>query len=252
MGASNVKAAYVLWGRLPDRAFRLLTYMALVSLDGDGESTKARRYFAGRADLAAALGRAVPDEPDEADQSPPALTARRARHAAFEAVRGALAELRRVGAIREVRRGGFRFQSEYELVLDLWTVQAEAQGEPAPTSTQVEDQEQGEPAPTTQGEPGSQEQGEPARRSRVSLPPRNHVGTTDEESRGQPHLLRSSNQGAGPLLGSDDEYEAARALLTQAGPDAYGAAMAEAHERNPDASTRDVVLAVASSLRAAS
>ncbi len=35
MGASNVAKCYTRWQHLPDRAFRALVYMALVSLDAD-------------------------------------------------------------------------------------------------------------------------------------------------------------------------------------------------------------------------
>jgi hypothetical protein len=50
MGAGNAKAVYALWGHLPHAPFRLLCYMALVTLDDDP------RYYAGTEGLAVALG----------------------------------------------------------------------------------------------------------------------------------------------------------------------------------------------------
>ncbi|WP_168220927.1 hypothetical protein [Actinomadura sp. WMMA1423] len=95
-----MKAVYDQWSTLPNTAFRLLVYMALVSLDADDPPM----FWGGRADLVAALGRELPDEDDE---SPEAALA---RQAAFKAVRDATNQLAKRGAICLVRaaRGGRR------------------------------------------------------------------------------------------------------------------------------------------------
>ena len=100
MGASNVKAVYAQWGDLTNNAFRLLAYMALVSMDADNPP----RYWGGREDLAAALGREVPPENDD----DPEVT--RKRNVAFKAQRDATGVLSQRGAIKAIKnaRGGQR------------------------------------------------------------------------------------------------------------------------------------------------
>lgn len=79
MGAGNVSLAYICWAKLPDRAFRLLTYMALVSMDTD----RPPRFWGGYPALARAVGRNTPDvlggNATDAEK--------KARTADFEAVR---------------------------------------------------------------------------------------------------------------------------------------------------------------------
>lgn len=77
LGAGNVAGAFDSWSHLPDRAFRALAYMALVSLDRDDPP----RYWGGRGALAKALGLAD----DEAGH---------------RAVKRAVAQLVRAGAIK--------------------------------------------------------------------------------------------------------------------------------------------------------
>ena len=89
MGARNVKRVYDRWHDLPHLAFRGLAWMALRSMD-DHEPPL---YYAGRVDLARALGRAVPEE----DEDDPYVT--KERVAAFKSVRDVLRELARRGAI---------------------------------------------------------------------------------------------------------------------------------------------------------
>ncbi|WP_242892503.1 hypothetical protein [Actinomadura litoris] len=100
MGAQNVKAVYEHWPDLPNSAFRLLAYMALVSKDADTPP----KFWGGRRDLAAALGRQLPPEEDD---SPAAVAQRRA---AFKAARDATTLLSKRGAIRlaKAARGGSR------------------------------------------------------------------------------------------------------------------------------------------------
>jgi hypothetical protein len=79
MGATNVSLAYLRWAQLPDRPFRLLTFMSLISLDTD----MPPRFWGGYPSLARALGRKTPDHPQ-----PDATAAqKKARNADFEAVR---------------------------------------------------------------------------------------------------------------------------------------------------------------------
>src|SRR3954451_14860175 len=86
VGASNVAAAFAFWSRPlreKQRAFRLILYMALVSIDKDDPP----RFWGGRDDLAvAALGRDVTAGDAE-------------RRAAYEAFRASVADLTKCGAI---------------------------------------------------------------------------------------------------------------------------------------------------------
>lgn len=76
MGAENVSRVFTYWTHLPDRAFRALSYMALVSIDQD----MPPRYFGGYLALARILGREVSADPVTDAE-------RRARKAAMESVR---------------------------------------------------------------------------------------------------------------------------------------------------------------------
>ncbi len=95
MGATNVQLAYARWSHLPDRAFRLLAFMCLVSMDGEDPP----RFWQGRESMALALGRMVPDEPADSDVSARAEAFRKARRADFEAVKSALRDLRNSGVV---------------------------------------------------------------------------------------------------------------------------------------------------------
>ncbi|MCA4132948.1 hypothetical protein [Arthrobacter sp. M4] len=114
MGAGNVALAFAHWASLDDRSFRVLCRMALVSMD-NGNPPK---YFAGRDDLAAALGKEVPAKPDDADLSPEAEAARKARASVHEIVRKAVARLAREGAIVSSGDARFKNRAEYSLHLD--------------------------------------------------------------------------------------------------------------------------------------
>jgi hypothetical protein len=151
MGATNVTLVYAHWTRLDGAPFRVLIYMALVSLDADDPP----RYFGGWEALANALGRQLPPKDD------PGQKAQRERAAAAEAVRVAVRQLTRAGAVSTLRPAGAGHRAEYALHLPA----PEPQGEPAP-------EPQGEPAPEPQGEPAPKEQ------------QRNHRGI----QRGEDHL----------------------------------------------------------------
>lgn len=102
MGRANVAAAFAIWGRagLSHRAFRLLVFMANVSLDKeDGAGRSPRVYFGGSEALATSLGY---DRPDDSGQ---------------RQVRKCLTELRRAGVLRDVRAARSGAVAEYELLL---------------------------------------------------------------------------------------------------------------------------------------
>jgi hypothetical protein len=104
MGATNVQTVYARWGHLPDRAFRLLAYMALVTMDSD----TLPKFWQGRESMAVALGRMTPEEPADSDVSERAESFRKARSADFQAVKIALQVLTRCGVVvvdKSARRG---------------------------------------------------------------------------------------------------------------------------------------------------
>lgn len=113
MGAGNVSLAFANWASLDDRSFRVLCRMALVSMDNGNPP----RYFAGRDDLAAALGKALPAKPDDTDDSPAAEAARKARASVYEVVRKAVARLVNEGVIVSSGDARFRNRAEYSLYL---------------------------------------------------------------------------------------------------------------------------------------
>jgi hypothetical protein len=92
MGARLVSATYAHYGHLPDRAFRLLIYMALVCKD----ETKAPTYYGGREALATALGAAE-------------------NEAGFHAVKRCIATLVEAGAVSREMQGYHGKRSEYRL-----------------------------------------------------------------------------------------------------------------------------------------
>ena len=113
MGAANVALAFANWASLDDRSFRVLIRMALVSLDTDNPP----RYYAGREDLAAALGKTVPAKPADDDTSEAADAARKARASVYEVVRKAVARLVKEGVIVSSGDARFRNRAEYSLHL---------------------------------------------------------------------------------------------------------------------------------------
>ena len=110
MGAGNVKAVYAQWRQLPHAPFRLLAYMAVVSLDAPDGNIPARLFFAGREAMAVALGSMPPPEnPDD-----PAVM--RERRAAFgRRSDRALKELVETGAVRRVKAAGHYSNAHYAL-----------------------------------------------------------------------------------------------------------------------------------------
>lgn len=109
MGARNVAGALAMYPDLGHRAMRLLVGMSLRSLDQPNELYPARRYFAGRDDLAEILGYRLPAAPDTSD------AAARRRTSAYVQVRKALAELIAANAIVRCVDGHGGRRSEYHL-----------------------------------------------------------------------------------------------------------------------------------------
>lgn len=124
MGAGNVAQVYARWAHLPDRAFRLLVFMSLISLDHDAEP----KFWGGREQLAGALGRITPPEPAQGDTSARAEQARKDRRADFEAVKSGIRDLVDNHVIEVASRARPGRNAEYRLCLDA----PKGKGEPAP------------------------------------------------------------------------------------------------------------------------
>jgi hypothetical protein len=105
MGAGNIRLVYVYWHDLPGAPFRALVYMALRTRDNEPEP----QFWAGREELAFALGRIVPPVTDN--------ESRRVRRAAFQAVKDATGVLLRRGAIATAERAGPGRNAVYALRL---------------------------------------------------------------------------------------------------------------------------------------
>lgn len=95
MGSANVRAVFASWSFLDDKAFRLLAFMALITMDDDADML----YWGGREMLCAALGRMTPAAPAEADSSARAESARATREADFQAVKRGIRQLVKSGAV---------------------------------------------------------------------------------------------------------------------------------------------------------
>lgn len=109
MGYGNVKAVYGVWGDLPDGAFRLLAYMALIAKDEDDPP----RFYGGRETLAYALGWAVEDK----RTTDPVEIAKREQ--AFKSVHRTLGILKKAGAITTLVAAAPGRTAEYGLNLTV-------------------------------------------------------------------------------------------------------------------------------------
>lgn len=114
LGAGNVKLTYARWPDLPDLPFRVLAYMALVSMDED----PAPSYWGGWEALALAAGRVVPDRSDD-----PGMV--KVRRAALKAVNSATRTLIDRGAIRVKQAAAPGRNATYELIFANRTVHGE-------------------------------------------------------------------------------------------------------------------------------
>jgi hypothetical protein len=115
VGAGNVKLVYARWYDLPDLPFRLLAYMALVSMDGD----LAPSYWGGWESLALAAGRLVPERNDAAKD---VVKVRRAALKAVNVATGVLLDRR---AVRVKTAAAPGRNTTYELMLANRTVHAD-------------------------------------------------------------------------------------------------------------------------------
>lgn len=171
MGARHIAAVYAHWSELPDQAFRLMTYMALVIPDAHAVPT----FWRGRRDLAFGVGRPVED----GKPIPPATS---------QVIKRTIRTLTQAGAIT-LTYGGWRGKNaEYRLNL-------------APTGKGVTDRTPLEP----QGEPergslGDRERGTSSdpkgghlvnERGSSNVPPRSTEET--EERQGGIQLTSPSN-----------------------------------------------------------
>jgi hypothetical protein len=208
MGASNVSAAFRMYPDLPHRAFRLLAYMALVSLDEDRPDAPARISWIGREALAEALGFSVPPEPDVDDTSVDAEVARVRRHGAFVVLGTAIRELIAAGAIERVRAGGRNRTAEYRINVDPFT------------------QGQRGVAPDRQRGVAPKGQRGVAPKGQRGVAPEEDRGTTEEYQGGQPRLSQPSHL---PDPQAVDQGEIDRGLLAKLGPDQQQAYLDAAH-----------------------
>lgn len=137
MGAGNVKLVYARWASLPDGPFRVLAYMALVSLDDDNPP----RFWGGREALALATGRIVADR---LTTDPAEIAARRA---AFKAVGRMLAALKDAGAITLEAAAHTNRNAVYRL--DLGLTGARSVGTSRPESPPLDGYQSTESTPLT-------------------------------------------------------------------------------------------------------
>ena len=121
MGSHNVQLCYGRWGHLPDRPFRLLAFMALISMDEDDPPL----FWQGREAMCIALGRMLPTAPAPTDTSPRAEQFRKQRRADFEAVKNAMRALFTVGVVEVHKECGPGQPTVYRLMLHAATGKAE-------------------------------------------------------------------------------------------------------------------------------
>jgi hypothetical protein len=172
MGASNVMTAYLRWSHLPDRAFRALVYMALVSMDADREP----RYYAGREALIEnGLGRRLPPIPAVSDTSARANEFRKARAADYQAAKVVVGQLIKAGAIVLDTAPARKRSAEYVLTLDSPT------GYVSPTERGTLNVPTGYVSPTERGT--------------LNVPPRRDPPTGDPLTEEQLGTLEETNLG---------------------------------------------------------
>lgn len=113
MGAGNVRTCYARWAHVPDPAFRMLVFMALVTMDDADPPV----FWDGQESLSFGIGRRIPGLPAETDTSFRAEAARRQRDADLRAVKRCLQVLSRMGVVRVHRRHAPGRNAEYSLHL---------------------------------------------------------------------------------------------------------------------------------------
>lgn len=144
MGIRSIRLVWVRWAHLPDRSFRVLSYMAFRVRDEDDPPT----FWGGREELAYSLGRMVPPEPEPSDTSARAVQFRKQREADFQAVKAALRPVIAAGALGVARKASGRAPTVYALRLGSDT------GEATPTPVGRRNLPLSEAKPTPGGRPG--------------------------------------------------------------------------------------------------
>ena len=114
VGSQNVRTVYARWAHLPDRSFRLLIFMALVTMDDDTEML----FWGGRETMALSLGRIVAEKPARDDLSARADADRRTRAADFQAVKESLSRLIKAGVVTVQKAESPGRPAVYKLILD--------------------------------------------------------------------------------------------------------------------------------------
>ncbi|MBN0039479.1 hypothetical protein JN535_04725 [Cellulosimicrobium cellulans] len=249
MGTDNVRLTFAVWGDLPHLPFRVLTFMALCSLDQPTGGKPARVYYGGREHLSAAVRHEpLPAEPED-PTSPEGAAAEKERRATFQTLKRALAELKRAGAIDESksRRGTYRSTAEYVLSFDR--TQGVTERTPTAQSATSVDATRGTEAVPLQGvaERTPQGYGERTRRGTPGVPPTTSTSTHFEEPLQHP-LPEAPHQRAANG-GVDKEYEAASQVLVAYGPRSH-ALIEQIRDASPATSVRDAAVEAARIIRA--
>lgn len=188
MGAGNVMRAYVSWAHLPANAFRILVFMAVITLD-DAVDPK---YWGGREPLVRAIGREPLPEPAASDKSARANDLRKARAADFQAVKIAIGALVKAGVVTQESPGAPGRNAVYALRFDAPTGKAE---------------------PTEQGRLSlGTGYAEPTEWGRPSLPPRSKNLPTGGSGATKSIKTTGPNT-ARVVLSPETEYEKAMKLL---------------------------------------
>ncbi len=159
MGATLMGLVLTHWTHITDRAFRVLTRMAVTALDHPTPQTPAATYFAGRDLLVSVLRR-------EGDGTP---------ESAYRTVKRALDELIKEGAIERIEIGRGGRNSVYRL--HLWA-------RPAIDEPLFQLDYQGDSSSPPEGDSGCPPQGDTRSPSRGTLgvPPRNQEEPLEERS----------------------------------------------------------------------
>jgi hypothetical protein len=170
MGGHLVKLVTTRWSHISDRAFRVLTVMAVTALDAPTDSCEAGVYFAGQEPLLAALRNERGGTRETRERT----------------VKKAITELIKEKAIERVVTGRVGRKAIYRLRLDG------AAGVDLPGRIEGDSQSPpvGDPQGPAQGGRWSPAEGDPQgpRRGTAGVPPRNHREDQEKEP-------RSGNQG---------------------------------------------------------
>lgn len=188
MGARHVSAAFAQWGSLPDRPFRLLTYMALVAKDSTAQPT----YWGGRDGLCIGLG-------VEATPS------------GHRVARRAIADLEAAGAIERKYVGHSRKRSEYRLVLTPAKGDTTVPLSPADNPDEADD-EGGRTSPPKGGQIRSERGTDLVEKGDTSVPPRKKRNTRSEEEEEISPTQVSTDRACEPTTDEIDLLSAKRIL----------------------------------------